>query len=138
MKELKIEAKLENLDPLLEFVNTELEEIHCPKKTQNQISIAVEEIFVNIVHYAYQPVTGFALVRAGAGNSEIRIEFEDTGKPYNPLDKANPDITSDVEDRIVGGLGVFLVKKIMDKVEYRFEGNRNLLSIVKTIPNLDD
>lgn len=138
MKELKIEAKLENLDPLLAFVNTELEAVHCPKKTQNQIKIAVEEIFVNIVHYAYQPALGFALVRTASGDSEIRIDFEDTGKPYNPLDKADPDITGAVEDRLVGGLGIFLVKNIMDKVEYRFEGSRNLLSIVKTIPNLDD
>ena len=133
---LKIEAKVENLDALIAFVNTELEKINCPRKIQGQIDIAVEEGFVNITSYAYQGETGIAVIRAAAAGNEIRIEFEDTGKPYNPLVKADPDITARVEDRPVGGLGIFMVKKIMDTVEYRHEGNKNCLVLRKTIPLL--
>ena len=128
MKELMIEAKIENLDAVLEFVGSELETAECPVKTQTQISIAVEEVFVNIAHYAYHPETGGAVIRVAAGN-EILIEFEDSGKPYNPLENKEPDITAGAEDRKIGGLGIFMVRKIMGSVEYRREGNKNILRL---------
>jgi sigma-B regulation protein RsbU (phosphoserine phosphatase) len=132
-RELQIEARQENLDVALDFVNEELEKMQCSSKIQSQIDIAVEEIFVNIAHYAYNPETGIVIIRIAASNDEIRFEFEDTGKPYNPLEKADPDITIQTEDRPIGGLGVFMVKKIMDSVEYRYEGSKNLLTLRKTI-----
>lgn len=133
IKELKINAEIENLEVLIAFINTELERLGCPRNIQTQIDLAVEEIFVNIAQYAYYPETGEAVIRVIAGDNEMRIEFEDSGKPYNPLETAEPDINAPVEDRPIGGLGIFLVKKIMDSIEYRYEGNRNLLSLNRTI-----
>ncbi|MDR2759706.1 MAG: SpoIIE family protein phosphatase, partial [Spirochaetaceae bacterium] len=132
-KELNIEALSKNLDKVLDFVNAELEKMDCPLKTQRQIDIAIEEIFVNIAHYAYNPETGFAVIRIKTGFNEIRFEFEDRGDPYDPLVKSDPDIGASAEDRPIGGLGVFMVKKIMDTVEYRYEGSKNLLALTKTI-----
>jgi anti-sigma regulatory factor (Ser/Thr protein kinase) len=88
---------------------------------------------VNIAHYAYSPETGMVIIRAAAFGNEIRLEFEDAGKPYNPLEKADPDITAQAEDRPIGGLGIFMVKKIMDSMEYRYEDGKNLLKLRKTI-----
>ncbi|MDR2070897.1 MAG: SpoIIE family protein phosphatase [Treponema sp.] len=132
-KELKIEALSENLDRVMDFVNVELEKIDCPPKTQRQIDIAIEEVFVNIAQYAYNPGTGFVVIRIRTGFSEIRLEFEDQGEPYNPLKTADPDISLSAEDRPIGGLGVFMVKKIMDTVEYRCEGSKNLLTLTKMV-----
>ena len=132
MKELIIDAIPENLDTVLDFVSAQLEESGCDIRLQTQIAIAAEEIFVNIAHYAYNPEVGGAAVRIAAGD-EIVIEFEDSGNPYNPLERENPDITLGAEEREIGGLGVFMVGKIMDTVEYRHEGGKNILSIRKTI-----
>jgi anti-sigma regulatory factor (Ser/Thr protein kinase) len=132
MKELLIEAKTDNLDEVLDFINTELETADCPMKLQMQIAIAVEEIFVNIAHYAYNPEVGGAAIRVAVGD-EVIIEFEDKGKAYNPLLKDDPDITADAEEREVGGLGIFMVKNIMDAVEYRHEDGKNILLIKKAL-----
>ena len=132
MKEFLIEAKPENLDAVLDFVSGELEAADCGMKIQTQIAIAVEEIFVNIAHYAYNPETGGAVIRVTAGD-EIRIEFEDKGKPYNPLEKADPDITLPAEEREIGGLGIYMVKKSMDSVKYEYKEGKNILSIMKKL-----
>ena len=132
MKELIIDAKIENLDMVLEFICAELEECECSMKMQTQIAIAVEEVFVNIAHYAYNPEVGGVVIRVSV-EDEVTIEFEDKGSPYNPLEKTDPDITAGAEEREIGGLGIFMVKKIMDAVEYRHEDNRNMLIIRKII-----
>jgi anti-sigma regulatory factor (Ser/Thr protein kinase) len=133
MKELKIEARIENLNSVLEFANAELDKTNCPHKIKQQINIVVEEVFVNIAHYAYAPATGFAVIRINASGNEVLFEFEDSGKPFNPLENIDPDITASAEDRSVGGLGIFMVKKMMDTVEYRHEDKRNLLKLKKII-----
>jgi len=130
MKEMLIDAEVENLDAVLEFIAEELEAV--PMKLQTQIAIAVEEVFVNIAHYAYPPEGGEAIIRITVGD-EIVIEFEDKGIPYNPLEKPDPDTTLNTEDREIGGLGIFMVKKIMDAVEYRREDDKNLLIIRKFV-----
>jgi len=130
MKELIIDAKIENLDAVLEFIAGELEAAECSMKLQTQIAITVEEVFVNIAHYAYLPEVGGAVIRITASD-EVCIEFEDNGKPYNPLEKDDPDITLGAEEREIGGLGIFMVKKIMDAVEYRHEDGKNILKITK-------
>ena len=132
MKELKIEAKAENLDSVMNFIVNELEAAGCSKKLQTQIKIAVEEIFVNISNYAYYPVVGGAVIRIVVGD-DVSIEFEDNGTPYNPLEKDDPDITAGAEEREIGGLGIFMVKNIMDSVEYRHENNKNVLLIRKAL-----
>jgi len=126
------EAKPENLEAALDFVDGKLESAGCPKKQRNLIAVAVEEIFVNIAHYAYGPAAGNVAIGVFAGD-EAEIVFEDSGVPYNPLEKGDPDITANLEDREPGGLGVFMVKKIMDAVDYRREGDKNVLTIRKKL-----
>ena len=129
-EELLIDAKLDNLGPVLDFVKAQL--VSCSQKTINQISIAVEEIFTNIAHYAYEHATGVAVVRV-AVDGEVSIEFEDGGAAYDPLSAVEPDTSLSAEEREIGGLGIFMVKNIMDSVEYRRENNKNILTIRKKI-----
>jgi len=137
-QELIIEAKIENMGLVLDFVNEQLTD--CPPKIYNQIGIAVDEIFSNIARYAYTSMsatsmsdnTGLAVIRVTTGD-EIVIEFEDKGLPYNPLEAKEPDLTADIDEREPGGLGIFMLKKIMDTVEYRYDNNKNILLIRKSI-----
>ncbi|MDR0331417.1 MAG: ATP-binding protein [Chitinispirillales bacterium] len=132
MDELIIDAKVDNLDTVVSFVAEKLELVGCPMKLQAQITMAVEEVFVNIAHYAYHPEVGGAVVRVCV-NGDVTIEFEDKGKPYNPLDKDDPNITATAKEREVGGLGIYLVKRLMDSVEYRRGDNKNILTMKKKV-----
>jgi len=135
MKSITIEAKTDNLPEVLSFVDAILEENDCPVKAQMQIDIAVEEIFVNIASYAYEPGSGNADINAEVSGEtpEFIISFADRGTPYNPLEKEDPDITLSLEERPIGGLGIFMVKKSMDKVEYEYKDGQNILTIHKTL-----
>jgi len=128
--ELSIDAKTENLDSVLDFINEHIE--HCSMKIQNQIGIVIDEVFANISAYAYDPDVGGVTVRIKA-EDDIIIEFEDNGVPYNPLSNEDPDISLDADEREVGGLGIFMVKNIMDSVEYKRDGSRNILTIKKQL-----
>ena len=133
MKELEIEAIAENLSEVLAFVDEQLEAADCPMKIQMQIDIAVEEIFVNIAHYAYKPGTGKAVVRVETlpDPPSVDITFIDNGIPYDPLAKEDPDITLSAEERPIGGLGIYLVKTTMDSVAYEHKDGQNVLTIEK-------
>ncbi len=133
MKELTIEARIENMDEVLDFVNSELEKHNCPLDVLMQISIAVEEIYVNIAHYAYNPKYGYATIICAIEDDplSVTVQFQDNGTPYNPLEKADPDITLSAEERDIGGLGIFIVKKQMDDIEYKFENGKNILTFKK-------
>ena len=126
-------AKTEQLDNVLAFIDAELEKADCGMKTATQINIAVEEIFVNIAHYAYGENEGMAKVSFGVADGMSTIRFEDTGKPFDPLAKQDPDITLAAEDRAIGGLGIFMVKKTMDNVTYQYKDGKNILTIMKRI-----
>ena len=132
MKELIIDAKTENLGKVLEFVDAELSKSECTAKVKTHIAIAVEEVFINISNYAYRPEIGGVIIRITV-SEDVSIEFEDKGVPYNPLEKEDPDISVDIDEREIGGLGIFMVKKIMDAVEYRNVDNKNILIIRKTL-----
>lgn len=133
MLELVVDAKTENLDQVLDFVNEKLEAADCPMKVQVQIDIAVEEIFVNIVHYAYQGAVGKAAVhvRIQGEPAVVEIIFKDEGIPYNPLEKEDLDVTLSAEDRQIGGLGIYMVKKSMDDVSYDYKDGQNIFRIQK-------
>ena len=135
MKELDIEALVDNLDKVMEFVDAELEDVNCPMKIQMQIDLAVEEIFVNIANYAYAPETGPATVRVEVDpdGSAVRITFIDHGVPYDPLAKSDPDITQAADERQIGGLGIFLVKKTMDDIRYEYVNGSNILTLKKNL-----
>lgn len=135
MKRLVIEASDKNLDQVLAFVEEQLDALNCPAKTKIQINVAVEELFVNIARYAYDPAVGTAEVKVSVKNDPLTVEitFIDEGKPYDPLAKSDPDVTLSAEERPIGGLGIYLVKKNMDDVRYQYVGGRNILTIQKKL-----
>lgn len=134
-KELSIEAKVDHLESVLAFVDGELEQIACPMKQQMQIDIAVEELYVNIAHYAYAPETGTVTLRVETTETpaSVAITFTDQGRPYNPLAKADPDVALSADERQIGGLGIFMVKKSMDEMDHEYRDGRNILTIRKRI-----
>ena len=132
MFELKLdEARVEKLDEVLAFLDGTLEGMDCPMKTQIQLDVAVEELYVNIASYAYAPETGPATLRIVPEDGGVAITFIDHGMPYDPLAKPDPDVTLSAEERQIGGLGIYMVKKSMDGMEYRREGDSNVLTIHK-------
>ena len=135
MKEMTIPATVENIDKVTEFVNSQLEEIDCPIKARMQIDIAIDELFGNLAHYAYNPETGPATVRVEVTEAPISVvvTFIDHGIPYDPLKKDDPDVTLSAEERAIGGLGIFMVKKTMDEITYEYKDGQNILRIRKDI-----
>lgn len=126
-------AKTEYLDKVLEFVDGLLEERNCTMKAQLELDIAVEELFVNIASYAYRPKEGPVTIQVSFEGNIVSIVFIDEGKPYNPWQKSDPDITLSAEERQIGGLGIYLVKNTMNQVDYRYENEKNILTIQKDI-----
>ena len=133
MEEIRLDARLENLDDVLAFVDERLEAVGCPMKTQMQIDVAVEEMFVNIAQYAYAPGSGEAVVGMGVEGGYAVITLRDWGAPFDPLAKADPDVTLSAEERKIGGLGIFMVKKSMDDVQYAYRDSQNILTLKKKI-----
>ena len=133
MKELNIAATVENIDTVTDFVNEQLEALDCPLKAQMQIDIAIDELFGNIAHYAYNPEIGQATVRVEVIETPLAvvITFIDNGVPYDPLAKADPDTTLSAEERDIGGLGIYMVKKSMDDIIYEYKDGQNILKIKK-------
>ena len=135
MKELTIAAKVENIEAVTNFVNEQLEALDCPMKAQMQIDIAIDELFSNIAHYSYNPEVGQATVRVEVVENPlaVTITFIDNGIPYDPLAKEDPDLTLSAEERQIGGLGIYMVKKSMDEITYEYKDGQNILSIKKCI-----
>lgn len=133
--EIIIEAKVDMLDEVISFIDSVLESAGCSMKTQIQIDVAAEEIFVNIANYAYDSDGGMATVRINIDDCTKRVEiaFIDEGIPYNPLERTDPDVTLSVEERPIGGLGVYMVKKSMDEVTYDYREGKNILTIIKEL-----
>ena len=135
MKELTIVATVENIGIVTDFVNEQLEALDCPMKAQMQIDIAIDELFGNIAHYAYHPEVGNATVRVEVTEEPLAVivTFIDKGMPYDPLRAAEPDITLSAEERNLGGLGIYMVKKSMDEITYEYKDGKNILSIKKKL-----
>ena len=104
-------------------------------KAQMQIAIAIDELFGNIAHYAYNPEIGQATVRVEVVEDPLSvvITFIDNGVPYDPLAKADPDTTLSAEERDIGGLGIYMVKKSMDEIAYEYKDGQNILKIKKNL-----
>ncbi len=133
MNELTVEATPENIEVITAFVDEQLERYDCPMKAQAQIDIAIDELFGNIVRYAYHPEVGSATVQVEVVNEPLAvvITFIDQGKPYDPLAKEDPNVTLSAEEREVGGLGIYIVKKSMNAITYEYKDGRNILKIRK-------
>ena len=135
MKEQTFQATIESIPDATAFVIDWLETLDCTMKAQMQIDVALDELLSNIARYAYVPESGEVTLRLDFDEASrmVSITFIDSGIPYDPLQKADPDLTVPPEERAVGGLGIFLVKKTMDGMEYRREGRFNILTIRKRI-----
>ncbi|MDR3364891.1 MAG: SpoIIE family protein phosphatase [Clostridiales Family XIII bacterium] len=124
-------ADAAELGAVLEFLTGCMDKAGFPQGQRMNILIAAEEIFVNIANYAYAPGRGNVAIRCASSSEKTEIEFSDSGMPFNPLDNEEPDITLPAEQREIGGLGVYMVKNMMDESRYRFEDGKNILTIVK-------
>lgn len=133
MERITVPANISNLPDVISSIEAFLEQIDCPIKAQTQIEVAVDEVFTNIASYAYDGSDGLVTIDADMleGEEGIKLTFTDQGKAYNPLEKEDPDITLSAEERPIGGLGIFIVKKTMDDVVYSYENDSNILSIIK-------
>ena len=128
-------AKTEFLDDVLGFVDQTLDSFECPMKIQTAICVAIEEVFVNVAHYAYGDGEGDMTLEIGFNDESREITFKmvDKGVPFDPLNKPDPDITLPAEDREIGGLGIFITKKTMDSLSYSYENGENILTMIKKI-----
>ena len=128
-------AKTEALPDILGFVEETLEGFGCPMKIQMAVCVAIEEVFVNVAHYAYGDGEGDMNLGIGfdEGNRTVTFRMTDKGIPFDPLKKPDPDITLSAEEREIGGLGIFITKKTMDCVTYAYENGENILTMIKRI-----
>ena len=126
--ELKVKATDENLQAVNDFIHSAIPS-DSDEMILNQIDLAVEEIFVNIAHYSGSQE---AVINCSFENDKVEITFSDSGVPFNPLAKADPDLTLNAEEREIGGLGIFLTKKFMDSVSYEYKDGMNCLRIIKS------
>lgn len=122
-------AEDEALSDVNAFVEQQLEEAGCSPKNQMKIMVALEELFVNVAHYAYGVEKGQVEIELDFEDKDMILKLKDSGKPFNPLAKLDPDVTLSAEERDIGGLGIFMVKKSMDKVDYKYEDGQNIIII---------
>lgn len=135
MKEITVDATVENIAEVIAFMDSQLEELDCPVRVQMQIDIAIDELLGNIVHYAYHPGIGPVTVRVEVMEEPLAvvITFIDNGVPYDPMTTEEPDITLSAEEHKIGGLGIYMVKKSMDAIAYEYKDGQNILKIRKNI-----
>ena len=133
MQTLTVPAAKERLGEVMAFVDDFLEGCGCPMKAQMQIDLCVEEVFVNIASYAYSGEPGDAEIRISETDGVVTMTFIDSGIHYDPLKKKDPDLTLSAEERQIGGLGIFLVKKNTDSVTYQYKDGKNILTLSKII-----
>ena len=133
--ELRVEALKDKLPLVLGFLEEQLEQTDCSMKTKMQLDLAVEEIFVNIASYAYGSDSGTAVIRVALSENPdtIIVTFLDEGTPFDPLKQEDPDIKKSSDDRQVGGLGVYLVKNLVDGMEYEYKDGKNTLTVTKEL-----
>ena len=135
MKEITLPAIAESIPKVTEWIDAALEELGCSMKAQMQLDVAIDELFGNIAAYAYGQGQGDATVRLDFNETDrtVSITFLDSGMPFDPLAKDDPNVNVPAAERAIGGLGIYLVKKTMDSMEYRFENGMNILTIHKRI-----
>ncbi len=132
--EITVDAKIEKVDEVIDFVSDKLLEVKCPKKAMTQILVAVDEIFGNIARYAYEGVGQASVCLDVIDNPQsVVLTFTDAGKPYDPLKQKEPDTGLSLEEREIGGLGIFIVKKTMDEMTYEYKDGKNVLRLKKVL-----
>ncbi len=128
-------AVLEDIPTLTQLAEEEFERIGCSMKITMQLNVAIDEIYSNIVKFAYPGSSGFVelSIHESKAPHTVSLTFTDSGVPYNPLTNAEPDTTLSAEERGIGGLGIYIVKKTMDEVAYRYENDKNIFTITKKL-----
>ena len=129
---LKVKATDESMSTVNDFIQSMLPATY-DEMVLNQIDLAVEEIFVNIAHYSG---SAEAEINCTFEDGVLEVIFSDAGKPFNPLERPDPDITLSADERNIGGLGIFLTKKFMDSVDYEFKDGKNILKIRKKMDSV--
>ena len=131
----EVNADVNELQRVLSYVEECIGEMDCPAKSMMQINVAVEEIFVNIAHYAYSGEIGEAVIEVEITDEPkaVTITFIDSGVMYDPLAKPDPDVTLLAKDRQIGGLGIFMTKKFMDELSYEYRDGHNVFAMKKNL-----
>ena len=138
MVEREFIAKVDELPNVISFIESELEKFEFSFKIITQFNLVVEELFVNVASYAYKDKNDGKCkitIDYDKEKQEVKLSMEDNGIKFNPLEKEDPDTTLSAEDRPIGGLGILLVKKNMDNIEYKYEDNKNILILSKNVKN---
>ena len=132
---LRVKAELENIDIVTDYVNEQLEGMDCSMRSITQIDIALDELFSNICRYAYGDEVGHVTiyVEENEDAGTVSITLEDEGIPFDPLSHDDPDVTLGIEERQIGGLGIFMVKRTMDQVYYEYSEGKNRLTVEKSL-----
>ena len=137
MREVTTEARSDNLHLVFEALMNELAKYGVSPAQTRQCKLCVEEVFMNISNYAYRPGTGRVTMKIDADPRPhkllLKVIFCDNGKPFDPLSIQDPDVDSELKHRMVGGLGIYLVKNTMDKVHYDRTDTQNVLTMEKTL-----
>lgn len=137
IEQLTVPAQSDKLDDVIEFVITELEAEGRDEKTLMLIELAIEESFINIANYAYPDDTGTVTIsKERLPEDTIRIVLADSGVPYDPLQRPDPDITVPMDKKPMGGLGIYMTKKSMDKIGYEYRDGHNILTLEKKLGQL--
>ena len=130
---IRLPASIENLPrfliPVLAFASAH----HLSDDRKNNLELALEETLVNIFSYAYPEKRGYVDLSCRMADGRLVILIEDEGLPFSMVSAAAPDIATDLLERKAGGLGIYLIKSLMDDVRYRREGNRNLLELILSV-----
>ena len=129
-KMLSVNPTMETVSQVAAFVEEQLEAFAVPAKLSTKLMVAVDEVYSNIVRYSG---ASEAQVRIMKEADTLRLVFRDNGKPYNPLDAEEPDVTASAEDRAIGGLGIFMVRKMMDAVDYEYAGGMNKVTLTANL-----
>ncbi len=132
---LELAAEEENLPQLLEFMRTRIHDGGFDDGTAGKLELAVEEMLVNVVHYAYPESSGTVSIAAGGNDAgAFVIEISDRGIPFDPLAAPEADTSASIEDRAIGGLGIYFMRKVVHDVRYRREDGRNILTLIMRAP----
>lgn len=135
MKEMTMEALVQNIPAATDFVNAQLDEVGCSPAEEMEIDVVLDEVLSNIANYAYTPEIGLVTIQVETEKDApmVTISFADGGIPYNPLEQEAPDVNVPLQKRKIGGLGIHLTKKLMDHVSYEYREGKNILHIHKKL-----
>ena len=133
-KTVQITNQRDQVDTVRKFFDDYSKENKLTEKTVHDIQMALDELLTNIVNYGYEDKDEHKIdVRFGINDDAVRVEIVDDSKPYNILEQENPDISLSVEDKPIGGLGIFLIKKLMSNVDYYTKEGKNHLVMTKEL-----